>query len=265
MNKIVLGKYLPINSVIHSLDPRIKLLAMMLMLFAVFIDAGWYGYFLIAGFLFLGCFLAKVKISNIYSALKPMFFMLSFLMIINILVVKNGNLILNLGFLKVYDRAIFDTLFIVFRLTLMVTVSTLLTSTTKPLDLTMAIESLLKPFGFIGLPYHDIAMMISIALRFIPTIIEESYRIMNAQKSRGVDFEEGKIKEKIQAILSLIVPLFSVSLTMADDLANAMEARAYVPGAKRSRYRILKYGLNDVVFFGICIVLIVILLFISKL
>lgn len=265
MNKIILGKYIPVDSIIHKLDPRTKIIAMILMLIAVFINAGWIGYFLIAIFLFSICYIAKVKISSIYSALKPMFFMLAFLLLINILVVKSGNLLLDLGFLTIYDSAVFDTLFIAFRLMLMVTVSTILTSSTKPLDLTMGIEKLLKPFRVIGLPYHDIAMMISIALRFIPTIIEESYRIMNAQKSRGVDFEEGKLKEKIQAILSLIVPLFSVSLNMADDLANAMEARSYVPGAYRTRFRILKYGIKDILAFILCLILIVILIIIGNL
>lgn len=265
MNKIILGKYQPLDTVIHRLDPRAKLLAMFLILIAVFIPAGWLGYGLIALFLFTGCALAKLKIRTIYSALKPMFFMLGFLLIINVLVVKEGKLLLDLSFVQIYDKAVLDTLFIAFRLLLMVTVSTLLTSTTKPLDLTMGIERLLKPFAIIGVPYHDIAMMISIALRFIPTIIEEAYRIMNAQKSRGVDFEEGKLKEKMQAILSLIVPLFSVSLSMADDLANAMEARAYVPGATRTRYRVLRYQVLDFMFLISCVSLLAALITLSQL
>ena len=117
--------------------------------------------------------------------------------------------------------------------------------TTKPLDLTLGIEYILTPLKPLHVPAHEIAMMISIALRFIPTIIEETMRIMNAQKSRGVDFEEGKLSEKITAIVSLIVPLFSVSLIRADELANAMEARGYVPDGKRTRYKRLKYARRD--------------------
>ena len=128
---------------------------------------------------------------------------------------------------------------------LMVIITTVLTATTKPLDLTLGIEKLLKPFEKVGVPAHIIAMMISIALRFIPTLIEETQRIMNAQASRGVDLENGSIKEKIMAILSLIVPLFVSAFDRADQLANAMEARGYDPSRKRTRYKVLKMQTID--------------------
>ncbi|MBQ1809585.1 MAG: energy-coupling factor transporter transmembrane protein EcfT, partial [Erysipelotrichaceae bacterium] len=147
--------------------------------------------------------------------------------------------------INIYSDAVLNTLYIVIRLLLMVTLTTLLTATTKPLELTLGLEQLMKPLARLHVPTHEIAMMISIALRFIPTIIEETERIMNAQKSRGVDFDEGSLKEKISAILSLIVPLFSVAFQRADDLANAMEARGYVPGAERTRYKELIYHGRD--------------------
>ncbi len=245
MNKIVFGKYLPLNSPIHHLDPRAKILAMLVMLVAVFMPAGWYGYIVIAIILSIVTMIAKIKFSYIYRSFKPMMMMVIFLLIINILSFKEGVLLLDLGFLTVYSNALFQTFYIAVRLILMIMITTLLTFTTKPLDLTLGIEYVLGPFTRFGLPTHEIAMIISIALRFIPTIIEETMRIMNSQKSRGVDFEEGKLKEKVMAIVSLIVPLFSVAFQRADELANAMEARGYVPGEERTRYKQLKYTKND--------------------
>ncbi len=247
MNNIVFGKYIPLDTPIHRLDPRAKILAMLIALVAIFIPAGWYGYGIIAVVILFVIYLSKIKLKVIFKAFKPMIFMMCFLLIINVLSVKEGALLLDLGFLEIYSKAIIDTLYIIVRLLLMIMITTILTMTTKPLDLTLGIEYLLTPFKKIGVPAHEIAMIISIALRFIPTIIEETMRIMNSQKSRGVDFEEGKLKEKISAIISLIVPLFSVSLLRADELANAMEARGYVPQAPRTRYRRLKYERRDLI------------------
>lgn len=247
MNNIVFGKYIPLDTPIHRLDPRAKILAMLIALVAIFIPAGWYGYSIIAVVILFVIYLSKIKLKVIFKAFKPMIFMMCFLLVINVLSVKEGTLLLDLGFLEIYSKAIIDTLYIIVRLLLMIMITTILTMTTKPLDLTLGIEYLLTPFKKIGVPAHEIAMIISIALRFIPTIIEETMRIMNSQKSRGVDFEEGKLKEKISAIISLIVPLFSVSLLRADELANAMEARGYVPQAPRTRYRRLKYERRDLI------------------
>ena len=247
MNNIVFGKYIPLDTPIHRLDPRAKILAMLIALVAIFIPAGWYGYGIIAVVILFVIYLSKIKLKVIFKAFKPMIFMMCFLLVINVLSVKKGTLLLDLGFLEIYSKAIIDTLYIIVRLLLMIMITTILTMTTKPLDLTLGIEYLLTPFKKIGVPAHEIAMIISIALRFIPTIIEETMRIMNSQKSRGVDFEEGKLKEKISAIISLIVPLFSVSLLRADELANAMEARGYVPQAPRTRYRRLKYERRDLI------------------
>lgn len=174
--------------------------------------------------------------------------MMLFLLIVNCLTVKTGSVLFNIVSVEIYSDAIFNTLYIVVRLLLMIMVTTTLTATTKPLDLTLGIESLLSPLKVFHFPYHEVAMMISIALRFIPTIIEETMRIMNSQKSRGVDFEEGKLKEKIIAILSLIIPLFTVAFQRAYELADAMEARGYIPDKERTRYHVLKITFKDVVF-----------------
>ncbi|MBR0462056.1 MAG: energy-coupling factor transporter transmembrane protein EcfT [Erysipelotrichaceae bacterium] len=248
MNNLVFGKYIPIKSPIHDLDPRAKIAALFVMIAAVFIPKSWYCYALL-GVIILGIvLLSHIKITMILKALKPTMFMMAFLLIINCLTVKTGTVLLSYKSFVIYSDAVLNTLFIVVRLLLMIMLTTILTATTKPLDLTLGIESLLSPLKVIHFPYHEIAMMISIALRFIPTIIEETMRIMNSQKSRGVDFEEGKLREKINAILSLIIPLFTVAFQRAFELADAMEARGYVPDQERTKYHTLKFRFKDFLF-----------------
>ena len=181
MNNIALGRYLPLTSIIHNMDPRAKIGAMLLMMVAIFIPAGYTGYIIIGIAVVLTALLAKLKLSFLWRAMKPMLFMLSFLLIINLLVVRSGDVLITIGSWNIYTDALTQTLYIVIRLALMIMITTILTATTKPLELTLGIEDLLKPFKVIGVPAHDIAMMISIALRFIPTLIEETQRIMKAQ------------------------------------------------------------------------------------
>ncbi len=208
MKNFALGRYLPIDSAMHRFDPRAKIAAMLILMIAIFIPAGFIGYALIGAVVLLGIYLAKMKLNFIWNAMKPMFFMLGFLLIINMLVVKTGTPLITVFGFTVYSDALSQTFYIVVRLVLMITITTTLTATTKPLDLTMGLEDLMSPLKRFHVPAHEIAMMISIALRFIPTLIEETQRIIKAQASRGVDLDEGKLKEKIMAILSLIVPLF---------------------------------------------------------
>lgn len=245
MNNIALGQYIPLDSKIHKIDPRLKIIMMIILMVAVFMVPNFYGY----GFMFLVLvsvvLLSKLTLSFVMKSMKPVLFMMSILFILNIFLIQSGNLWFEFLFIKVYDDAVFQTLFIVFRLMLMIMVTTLLTATTAPLDLTLGIEDLLKPFQKLKVPAHEIAMMISIALRFIPTLIEDTQRIMNAQASRGVDLQEGKLKEKISGIISMIVPLFISSYHRAEDLADAMEARGYYPGKKRSRYKQLEVKFSD--------------------
>lgn len=245
MGNFVLGKYLPYDSVIHKMDPRAKILAMLLILISIFLPAGYMGYVVLGTVIVAVVLMAKLSLSFVWKSMKPMLLMLCFLLAINVFAVKTGYVLLTLGSFEIYSDAVFQTVYIAVRLMLMIMVTTCLTATTKPLDLTLGIEDLLKPFKKVGVPAHEIAMMISIALRFIPTLIEETERIMKAQASRGVDLQEGKLKEKIMAILSLIVPLFVSAFQRAEDLANAMEARGYAPGQRRTRYKQLKFKLRD--------------------
>ncbi|MBR2991472.1 MAG: energy-coupling factor transporter transmembrane protein EcfT [Solobacterium sp.] len=245
MGNFVLGKYIPLNSPVHRLDPRAKIIAMLAFLIAVFIPAGWIGYavlFVIAAGTIL---LSRLSFGFIWKSMKPMIVMMIFLFLMNCLMIRTGEVLVTLGKFSVYTGAVAQTLYIVVRLLLMIMITTCLTATTKPLDMTLGIEDLLMPASKIGVPAHEIAMLISIALRFIPDLIEETMRIMKAQESRGVDMKEGRFSEKIAAILSLIVPLFVSAFQRADDLANAMEARGYAPGEKRTRYKVLHMRAAD--------------------
>jgi ABC-type cobalt transport system, permease component CbiQ and related transporters len=245
MNNIMFGKYIPIDSFVHKLDPRLKIGALLILLITVFFDAGFIGYGIISIYVILMILLSKMSTKQLVKAIKPMLFMMIFLMFFNLLFMKSGKLLFSLGFIEIYSGALLQTAYIVIRLVLIIIMTTILTATTKPLDLTLGIEHLLSPFKKIGFPVHIIAMMISIALRFIPTLLEETQRIMKAQASRGVEFSEGSIKEKILSIVSLIIPLFISSFQRADDLANAMESRNYNPEAPRTRYKQLKWRIAD--------------------
>lgn len=159
--------------------------------------------------------------------------------------IQKGTILFSIGPLTVYSGGLIQTAYILIRLVLIVALTTVLTATTKPLDLTLGLEHLFNPLRKIGFPAHEVSMMISIALRFIPTLLEETERIMKAQASRGVDFKEGSLKDKVKAIVSLIVPLFISAFQRAEDLANAMESRGYNPDGKRTKYKVLKWRLSD--------------------
>ncbi len=263
MGNFTLGRYLPLDSVIHRLDPRAKIMAMLIVLITIFFPAGWLGYAIIFACASVVIILAKLSVSFIWKAMKPMLFMLLFLLIINALVLKTGDVLITIGSWSLYSDAIFQTLYIAVRLLLMIMITTCLTATTKPLEMTLGIEDLLSPFQKIGLPSHEIAMLISIALRFIPDLIDETARIMKAQESRGVDVKEGKLSERIMAILSLIVPLFVSAFQRAEDLANAMEARGYAPGEPRTRYKQLKMTVKDWLLIVLCFCLMGIIIWIA--
>lgn len=255
MNNIALGRYLPLDSIMHKMDPRFKIMAMFIVMISIFIPSGFESYGLIGAVVLIALFISKLSLGMIVKSLKPMMFMLVFLTIINALVLRTGTVIFSFYSFTLYSDALSQTAYITVRLVLMIMVTTILTASTKPLDLTLGIEDLLKPFKRFGFPAHEIAMMISIALRFIPTLIEETNRIMKAQASRGVDLKEGNLKEKLMAVLSLIVPLFVSSFQRAEELADAMEARGYVPSATRTRYKVLKRTGKDLVLISICFAL----------
>lgn len=253
MDSMTFGKYIPVNSIIHRLDPRLKIGALLIFLIAVFFDAGFIGYGILTLFVLLVAGLSNISIKHILKAIKPMVFMMLFLMVFNIFLVNTGEVVFTIGSFDIYSGALIQSAYIFIRLILIITMTTILTSSTKPLDLTLGIESMLSPFKRFGFPAHELAMMISIALRFIPDLLDEAKRIMKAQASRGVDFNEGKLTDKIKAIVSLIIPLFISAFQRAEDLANAMESRNYNPEAPRTRYKSLKWQKYDTVAFALTI------------
>lgn len=253
---MTLGRYVNNDTFIHRLDPRNKFIMLFVFMVVIFlIDPskanfevfGWISYLIITIAFIVLYKIAKLKFSMIFKSLKPMWFMMIFLFIVNLFVYKDNpsDIIVDWWIFEIHLQAITQTLKIVLRLALLITLSTLFTATTKPLDITVAIDDLFAWLKVFKINVHILSMTISIALRFIPTILDETYRIMKAQASRGVDFKNGKLKEKVVAISSLIIPLFVSSISRSDELANAMEARNYNPLAKRSRYRNLKWSIKD--------------------
>lgn len=268
---MILGRYVPYPSFIHRLDPRIKLFGLIVLMMTLFMrfvniymDFSMYGitFFLIAILMKM----AHLSFRNLFKQLRTLWLMIVFLLVINILIPYSGPIegfvTLWEGF-RVYYGSIAQTFYIVFRLVLMISLTLVLTGTTRPLDLTYAIEWFLSPLKIVHFPTHEIAMTISIALRFIPTLLEETQRIMKAQSSRGVDFVNGKFNEKIRAIVSLIVPLFISAFQRSEELANAMEARGYNPTAPRTRYRELRFHMRDAVSFLLIQVMFIFFLFLS--
>ena len=253
MKNISLGRYIPTNSFVHKADPRIKFFALIVFMVLIFLKFDTHAmsfimYGIYAVVIFSLMKLAKLRIIPIFKQLKSLWFMMLFLLIINIFTYRtsaNGNIWFMIGNFPIRDIAIYQTLYIFVRLLLMIALTTLLTASTKPLDLTYAIEWYMSPLKLVRFPVHEIAMTISIALRFIPTLLDETGRIMRAQESRGVDFKGGKLAEKLRAIIALIVPLFVSALQRSDELANAMIARGYDPRAKRTRYRLMTFTWRD--------------------
>nr|WP_144924429.1 energy-coupling factor transporter transmembrane component T [Paenibacillus bovis] len=255
MEKMIFGRYIPGDSVIHKLDPRSKLLFVFGFICIIFIanNIATYGFlFVFVAFLIM---LTKIKVTFLFNGLKPVLFLVLFTFVLQILFNKEGEVIYSLGFVNIYEEGLKQGIYISIRFFLLVFVSSLLTLTTTPIELTDGLENVLHPLKKIRFPVHELALMMSISLRFIPTLIDETDRIMKAQMARGVDFSSGTIKERIQAVLPLLIPLFISSFKRAEDLAVAMEARGYRGGEGRTKYRLLRWKFRDTMVLFILIVL----------
>jgi energy-coupling factor transport system permease protein len=249
---MTIGRYVPYRSWIHQRDPRLKLFIMIILMITIFIrfETVWTDlilYGMIFSILLVMMKISHLSFKQLFKQLKALWLMLLFLLVINILIPNTTQVSGFFTFvgLRIYYASLLQTFYIVFRLVLMIALTLVLTATTRPLDLTYAIEWYLVPLKIVRFPTHEVAMTISIALRFIPTLLEETTRIMKAQASRGVDFMGGKIKEKLRAMVSLIVPLFISAFQRSEELANAMEARGYDPSLPRTRYRQLSWMNSD--------------------
>lgn len=234
---IALGQYVQRDSIIHKLDPRIKVVITVLLALGLFFIKSFYGFGLVAIFIFLIVGLAQLSPKIVLRGLKPVLFIISFTFLIHLFFTKGGQVLLDLRFVKIEAEGFFTGLFMATRIILLISFTSLMTLTTSPIQLTDGLEYLLNPLKKIGLPAHELAMMMTIALRFIPTLLEEAEKIMKAQKARGADFETGNIFKRAKSLIPLLVPLFLSAFRRADELATAMEARCYRGGEGRTRMK----------------------------
>ena len=245
MDNMILGRYIPGNSIVHRLDPRSKLVAMILLIIIVF----WANNPITNVILFVatGIFviLSEVPLSFFIKGLRSMFFLIAFTTLFQLFFISGGHVLFEMGFIKITSYGIEQAGIIFCRFVLIIFFSTLLTLTTMPLSLATAVESLLGPLKRFKVPVHEIGLMLSMSLRFVPTLMDDTIRIMNAQKARGVDFGEGNVIQKVKAMIPILIPLFATSLKRADSLATAMEARGYQGGNGRSQYRQLNWMNRD--------------------
>lgn len=263
LKDITLGQYFPVNSIIHDLDPRIKIISTLIFMIIVFVANTVFSFALILAFTLAIIFLSKIRLINVIKAIKPVLFIVLFTAIINLFLTDGDDILFKWRFLKITKDGFYAACIMAVRITLLVATTSLLTFTTSPILLTDGIEKLLKPFSKIGLPAHELAMMMTIALRFIPTLLEETDKIIMAQKARGADFESGNILKRSRALVPILVPLFISSFRRADELATAMECRCYQGGEKRTRLREIKIKSKDILAFFIMIMFSVAIIFLG--
>ena len=256
MTNITFGRYTPFNTFTHKLDARNKLFLTILLIVGIFFQFKVWSTTLAFSLVLLILLnllmlVSRVSFIQLFNSLKGMWLLIIFMFAIYIFIPNStysGPIAFNIGF-DVYWQAFYQAGYIILRLVLMIALMMVLTSTTTPMNLTYAFEWYMTPLKLIKVPVHAIAMTLSIALRFIPTLLEETDRIMKAQASRGVDFNHGRVMKRFKAIISLIIPLFVSAIDRSEELSNAMEARGYDPMAKRTRYRILRFGWRDAIAF----------------
>ncbi|MGF3066832.1 energy-coupling factor transporter transmembrane component T family protein [Facklamia sp. P12945] len=259
-DKILIGRYIQIDSWIHALDPRTKLIATFYFILLVFFANNVVGYGTLFLVLLIGIKLSRLKLSFFFKGLKPMLWIILFTVIFQILFTTGGQVYFNWGPISITSLGLLGGFYIFMRLFLIIMMSTILTLTTAPLELTDGIEHLLRPLTHFGFPSHEVALMLSIALRYVPTLLDEAQTIMNAQRSRGVDFDEGSMMERMKAIVPILVPLFVSAFNRAEELATAMESRGYHGAEGRTKYRYLDYDRNDVIVLIVMILITVIIL-----
>jgi energy-coupling factor transport system permease protein len=263
MNSMIIGKYVPGTSIVHRMDPRSKLIMVFFYVFIVFLGNNVETYAILMAFSFSLILLSRIPLSFIIRGLKPIFWVILFTFLLHLLMTKEGELLYRLGWLEIYEQGVKQGIFISLRFLSLIIVTTLLTLTTTPIEVTDGVESLLSPLKKFNMPIHELALMMSISLRFIPTLMEETDKIMKAQAARGVDFSSGSLQERIKAIVSLLVPLFINSFKRAEELATAMEARGYQGGEGRTKFRLLTWKFADTALI-VSLVLLAIMLFILR-
>jgi len=259
LSNITIGQYFPGDTVIHKLDPRVKISAVFIFIISLFFINSFYPYILVLAFILSTIKLSSVPVKYVLKGLKPLMLIIGITFLINVFMTK-GEVLFSMGPLEVTREGLIQAVFMALRLIFLVIGTSLLTLTTSPIALTDGIERLLKPLEIIKVPAHELAMMMTIALRFIPTLLEETDKIMKAQMARGADFESGNVMNRAKSLVPLLVPLFVSAFRRADELAMAMEARCYRGGENRTRMKQLKYERRDFLSFGITLLLLVIII-----
>ena len=245
LTNITLGQYYPVDSPIHRLDPRVKLLLTLVYIVAVFLAKSWFGYLVLAAYVVLVARLARVPLKLLFRGLKPLRVILIITFLLNLFFTGGDTVWVSFWIIRITREGFLQALFYSLRLAFLVVGTSLLTLTTSPVSLSDALEVLLSPLKKIHFPAHELAMMMTIALRFVPTLLEEADKIMKAQMARGADFESGNLIARAKAMVPLLVPLFVSAFRRASDLAMAMESRCYHGGEGRTRLRVLKLTRND--------------------
>ncbi len=254
LKDITLGQYFPGNTVIHRLDPRTKLALTLVFIIALFLAKGAVSYGLMAAYL-LGIIAAsRIQLKVILKGMKPLLLVIVLTAVLN-LFYSQGEVLAQFWIFKITREGVRNAVFMVLRITMLVAGTFMLTYTTSPIALTDGLEHALGPLKKLHVPVHELAMMMCIALRFIPTLIEETDKIMSAQKARGADFESGSLLRRAKAMIPILVPLFISAFRRADDLATAMECRCYHGGEGRTRLRQLRYGHSDYAAYGVGLLL----------
>ena len=252
LKDITLGQYFPGKSPVHLLDPRTKLIMLVVYIVALFGASGWVSYALLLGFLLIVIKISTIPPKSIVKGMKPLVMILVFTGVLNIFFTTGeGEPLVDFWIITIYAEGLIRAVFMVARILMLISCTFLLTYTTSPIALTDGLEALMNPLKKIKVPVHELSMMMCIALRFIPTLIEETDKIMNAQKARGADFESGSIMDRAKALIPILVPLFISAFRRADELATAMECRCYQGGEGRTKMKLLRYTAWDFRAFGI--------------
>ena len=246
---VAFGQYYPTGSVVHRMDPRMKLLLTIMFVVAIFFVNTYFGFMLTAAVLILIILIAKLPMLSVLKSVRAIIFIVIFAAVINLFMIRNGEVLWSWKALQITDQGVHTTIKMTLRLVLLISGASLLTLTTTPVEIADGTESLIKPLALIKVPVHDIAMIMSIALRFIPTLFEETQKIISAQQARGASFDTGGLIARAKALLPVLIPLFVNSFRRADELAFAMDARCYNATEKRTKMKVMRLGAADFVAF----------------
>ena len=257
LKDITLGQFFPGSSPIHRLDPRTKLVMLVVYIVALFMAKSWVSYGVCFAFLAICIAVSDIPLKAIVRGMKSLVFILVFTGVLNIFFTGGETVLVSFWGISITLEGLVRAFFMVIRILLLITCTFLLTYTTSPISLTDGLESLMSPLKKIRVPVHELSMMMCIALRFIPTLIEETDKIMSAQKARGADFETGKLMDRVKALIPILVPLFISAFRRADELATAMECRCYQGGAGRTKMKLLRFARWDLYAFCIGTLLVV--------